>query len=298
MTTMEAKILFSLGALFASSVCNSTPIFLDTPTAQIAVASPQDAFSENTSLGKDTLEAFKNKKFTYYYSDSTGRQRVGFKMAFGGMSDTPITKAVTPILEAKGIRLVESTFDVNLGDPTNIPVNQAPDFIQGQAQLFRLSVEKQGNPDDLVTKASNRRLLGNVAALASVFVGMDKLGPAFGSQMTIGSGFSESILTAVSKNRSAVVATDLTEVAIDFKTATAVQVRKIQSGGGKFGQVLIAYKVPLTPEVENAALVEAIVALAGADRTHEQIVQARQADFDNKKLIWQKCVQEGRCTAQ
>jgi len=295
---METKILLSSGALLAASICNAAPIFLDTPTAQIAVVSPQDGFFENSSLGKDTLDAFKSKKFTYYYLDSTGRQKLGFKMAFGGMSDTPITKAVTPILEAKGIRLVESTFDIDLGAPTNIPIDQAPDFIKGQAQLFRLSVEKQGNPDELVAKASNRRLLGNIAALASVFVGMDKLGPAFGSQMTIGSGFSESILTAVSKNRAAAVATDFTQVPIDFTTATAVQARKIQSGGGKFGQLLIAYKVPLTPEVENAAMVEAIVALAGADRTPEQIVQARQADFDKKKLIWQACVQEGRCPAQ
>lgn len=279
-------------------MCTATTIFLDSPTAQILVANPDDSFYENQSMGKDTLDSFAKKKFSYYYTDNSGNSKVGHKMLFGGMNDSPIVNAVTKILELKGINLITSTFSVNLGAPINIQPEQLPDFIKGQAQLFRLSVEKQGNPDDLVTKASNRRLLGNVAALASVFVGMDKLGPAFGSQMTIGSGFSESILTAVSKNRSAVVATDLTEVAIDFKTATAVQVRKIQSGGGKFGQVLIAYKVPLTTEVENAALVEAIVALAGADRTPEQVVQARQADFDNKKLIWQKCVQEGRCTTQ
>ena len=54
----------------------------------------------------------------------------------------------------------------------------------------------------------------------------------------------------------------------------------------------------MTPEVENAAMVEAIVSLAGVNRTPEDIIQARQADFDHKKQIWQTCVQEGRCPAQ
>ena len=294
---MKNKLIICLSAVLSASIASATPILLDSAIAQIIIANPQDTFFEDSALGKDSLEAFRNKKFTYYY-DLNGRQKIGFKMIFGGMSDTPITKSVTPILESKGIRLVESTYAVDLGPAINIPLDQVPDFIKGQAQLFRLSVEKQGNPDELVTKASSRRLLGNIAALASVFVGMDKLGPVFGSQMTIGSGFSESIYAAVSKNRAAAIATDFTQVPIDFKLATAVQARKIQSGGGKFGQVLIAYKVPLTPEVENAAMVEAIVALSGADRTPEQIVQARQDDFDQKKQIWQTCVQEGRCTAQ
>ena len=294
---MKTKIIFCVTSLFMSSICMAAPSFIDTPTAQIIVANPNDGFYEDVSFGKNTLEAFSKKKFAYYYTDKSDKSRSGHKMLFGGMNDTPIINAVTPILEGKGISLVTSTYSANLGPPMTIKPEQAADFIKGQAQLYRLSVEAQGDPDELVAKASSRRLLGNLAALASVFVGMDKLGPAFGSQMTIGSGFSESIMAAVSKNRAAAVAADLTQVAIDFSETTTIHVRKVQSGGAKFGQVLIAYKVPLTPEVENAAMVEAIVALAGADRTPEQIIQARQADFDKRKQIWQTCVQEGRCTA-
>jgi hypothetical protein len=150
---------------------------------------------------------------------------------------------------------------------------------------------------ELVAKATKRRFLGNVGALGLMLVGMNKLGATTGSQLTMGSGFSDSIYAAVSKNRAAAIPADLTQVAVDFSTATVVQARTVKSDGGNIGQVLIAYKVPLTPEVENAAMVEAIVALAGADRTPEQIVQARQADFDKRKQIWQTCVQEGRCTA-
>lgn len=295
---MNAKYIISLSSVFVASICTATPIFLDTPIAQILIADPEESFYENASFGKDSLESFMKKKFSYEYIDSDGKSRTGYKLLFGGLHDTPIVNAVKPILEAKGMQLVTSNHIAYLGAPINIPSEQASDFIQGQAQLYRLSVETQGNPDELVSKATKRRFLGNAAALGLMLVGMNKLGPTTGSQMTMGSGLSESVFAAVSKNRTAAVATDLTQVGIDFSKATAIQARTINSGGGNTGQVLIAYKVPLTPEVENASMVEAIVALAGADRTHEQIVQARQADFDNKKLIWQKCVQEGRCTAQ
>ena len=294
---MKSKILFSLAALFASSICIAAPIFLDTPTAQIVVANPDEGFYEDVSFGKDILESFGKKKFAYDYIDRSGKSQTGYKLLFGGMDDTPIVNAVTPILEKKGLRLTNSAHIAHLLSAVSIPPEQVADFIQGQARLYRLSVEMQGNPDELVSKATKRRFLGNAAALGLMLVGMNNLGAAAGSQLTMGSGLSDSVYAAVSKNRAAAIAADLTQVGVDFSTATAVQARTVKSDGGNIGQVLIAYKVPLTPEVENAAMVEAIVALAGADRTPEQIIQARQADFDKRKQIWQTCVQEGRCTA-
>lgn len=296
--TVKAKNIITLSSIFVASICNADPKFLDTSIAQILIADPEESFYENVSFGKDSLESFMKKKFSYEYIDSDGKSRTGYKLLFGGLHDTPIVNAVKPILEAKGMQLVTSNHIAYLGAPISIPSEQASDFIQGQAQFYRLSVETQGNPDELVSKATKRRFLGTAAALGLMLVGMNKLGPTTGSQITMGSGLSDSVYAALSKNRTAAIATDFTQVGIDFSTATAIQARTIKSGGGNTGQVLIAYKVPLTPEVENAALVEVIVALAGADRTPEQVVQARQADFDNKKLIWQKCVQEGRCTTQ
>lgn len=294
---MKSKTLFCLTTLLASSISIAAPLFLDTPTAQILVVDPEDRFYEDTSFGKDILDSFVKKKFAYDYVDSSGKSQTGHKLLFGGMADTPIINAVTPILEKKGLRLTNSAHTAHLRAAVSIPPEQVADFIQGQAQLYRLSVEMQGNPDELVSKATKRRFLGNVGALGLMLVGMNTLGATAGSQLTMGSGLSDSIYAAVSKNRAAAIASDLTQLNIDFSTATAVQARTVKSDGGNIGQVLIAYKVPLSPEVENAAMVEAIVALAGADRTPEQIIQARQADFDQRKQIWQACVQQGRCAA-
>ena len=295
---MKMQYLFSIGAFLGSTICQATPLLLDTPTAQIVISNPEDSFYENVSTGKDVLEDFTKKNFSYSYVDSSGHRQVGYKMLIGGISETPITNVLTPSLQKYGISLVTSNFGFSIQAPILIPPSEVNDFIKGQTQIFKLSVEHQGNPEDLVSKATKQRFLGNVAAVGLMLVGMNKLGPTTGSQLTMGSGLSDSVYSAVSKNKAALVASDFTNIDIDFANASFIQARKIQSVGGKYGQLLIAYKVPMTPEVENAAMVEAIVSLAGVNRTPEDIIQARQADFDHKKQIWQTCVQEGRCPAQ
>lgn len=281
-------ISLTLGCM-ASAIAQ--PTILETDNARIFVIKPLDMWSGDKSALESSLEAHKEKTAWYYLKLNDQKWLSGNPNLTQSASDHPITNAVKVQLTSSGFTLPRSSrnsFTVEMS--TAVPADKVNDLLEFQSKAFKAAVLASGNPDELQGKTSRNKFFGSILALGSAALAADKLGATVGASTTIGSGISEGIYNLASQYKGGIVPLQTNPVSTDeFKE---FELRKVTTAApDRTGQIMIAYRVPKTPAIEEAAMIKALVELTGASTTQEQIELARKRDLDARKSIWQECVE-------
>lgn len=295
---MRKNFRFVLGIAAAaltvgSSFARAQPVVLDTDTARIIVVRPIDLWSGDTSLQEETLESNRERRVSYDVVIDGYHYR-GSPLVLQGISDSPVTLAVEAELKAKEMRLVRaSPYLFHILDHVTITPAKYADFAKAQAAYYQSFVIRQGDPRTLPDSTRVRKFFGNMLTLGSLLIPSPVLGAGTGAQVMLNSGLAEAIGSIPGPARAALTPATLPDLEAD--SYTSIDVRRIEFKPDAPGQILIAYKSAKTPEIEQEALIKAIVAATGADTTPEAIQTARNDDLQQRLTLWDACVAEGKC---
>lgn len=265
-------------------------VTIETESARIIVVRPLDMWSGDKSALESSLESHKDKTAWYFLKLNDRKWLSGNPNLTQSASNHALTNEVAKQLKDTGFSLPRSSrnsFTIEM--PVSVPAEKINDLLDFQSKAFKANVLALGNPEDLQGKTSRNKFFGGILALGTAVVAADKLGAVVGSSVTIGSGISEGIYNLASQYKGGVVPLQSEKISIEeFKE---FELRKVPTvAPDRTGQILIAYRVAKTPEIEEAALIKAVVELTGATSTQEQIEQARKRDFESRKSIWQECI--------
>jgi hypothetical protein len=280
-----ASILFAF-----SSFAMAEPITIETDHARIIVVKPLDMWSGDKSALETSLESHKEKTAWYFLKLNDRKWLSGNPNLTQSASNHPLTNEVAKQLKDAGFSLPRSSrnsFTIEM--PIVVPAENINDLLDFQSKAFKANVLALGNPDELQSKTSRNKFFGGILALGTTVVAADKLGAVIGASTTIGSGISEGIYNLASQYKGGIV--PIQSDRINTEEFKEFELRKVPTAApDRTGQILIAYRVAKTPEIEEAALVKAIVELTGANASQEQIELARIRDLETRKSIWQNCV--------
>jgi hypothetical protein len=285
------KLITTLSmALTCAASAYAQPVTIDTESARIIVVRPIDMWSGDKSALESSLESHKDKTAWYLLKLNDRKWLSGNPNLTQSASNHALTNEVAKQLKDTGFSLPRSSrnsFTIEM--PVSVPAENINDLLDFQSRGFKANVLALGNPDDLQGKTSRNKFFGGILALGTAVVAADKLGAVVGSSVTIGSGISEGIYNLASQYKGGIVPLQSEKISIEeFKE---FELRKVPTAApDRTGQILIAYRVAKTPEIEEAALIKAVVELTGATSTQEQIEQARKRDFESRKSIWQECI--------
>ena len=181
-----------------------------------------------------------------------------------------------------------------MGIPVGLDPKEFSSFAKNQHELYKQVVIADGNPATLHSKVSRRKFFSGVISLATVAVAGEKFG-SLGANTVLNTGIAGDVYQLSASSRAALI--PITSLpTFDASSYKYIDVRKvIQGNNERLGQVIIAYKNDKTEDVENTALIKAIVSLTGADTTVEAIQQARDEDLTQRQAIWDACVSDGKC---
>lgn len=287
-------IPFVLSSLLAAAVCFAQPVHLETEAAHIIVTRPIDTWAGNRTTAEYTLAGLKEKKVAFYYYDAAGNKILGSGGLFKQPPQTPVVVGVQGGLTSKGFtNNGPSGMVFTVEKAVMIAPEKMPDFGKLQNELYNEYVVSQGDPATLADRIMAKKFVNVGITLALFNVGMDRLGAVSGSQFVFSTGIADDIAKLTLHDRMALAAVPSPE--FDYAQFKAVEVRKVTFGSDRVGQIIIAYKNDKTPEAADAALAMAIVTASGADTTPDQVVAARQQDFDNRVRVWGLCQSRGAC---
>ena len=281
----------------------ATPVELDTPDAHIIVMRALDSWSGDNGASEDSINGVTKHKTGYMLSQPNGQKNIvtSIPMLFGfnGFTENhPIFKGVLAELKQHNFKLTQSppvNFDV--GVAITLEPAKLADFIKYQGELYKNFVISEGNPETLPSRISTRKFFGGVLSLATVVVAGDKYGN-LGTNAALNSSLPGDVYQLSASSRAALTPLDLSSLRFDASSYKSIDVRRViqgRNGSVGHGQIIIAYKNAKTDDIENAALIKAIVSLTGADTTVEAIQHARDEDFAKRQAIWNACVADGKC---
>jgi hypothetical protein len=269
------------------------PVELDTPSAHIIVVRPIDNWSGDTSAQSDTLAALNDHKVSYDVVLDGTRYR-GSPLVLQGVSDNPVTLGVEAELKAHDIELVRrSAYLFHVLDATPLTPMDYPSLAKAQLDYRQLFVLREGDPNTLPSRMRTRDIAGDLLSIGALFIPGHALGTGIGANVMMNSGFAEDIGNIPRAARAAMIPAALP--ALDTTAYRQIDVRRVDFRPDAPGEIIIAYKTTKTPEVEQAALVKAIVTLTGADTSPDAVSAAREADFKERVSMWDACVASGNC---
>jgi hypothetical protein len=295
MTTTKLRaamaVLATLAALPLSS--HAAPVELDTDAAHIIVVRPVDLWAGDASVQKDSLEAIRDHEVSYDLLMNGERYR-GSPLVLQGVSDNPVTLGVQAALAAQNTQLVrKSDYLFHVLDATPLTPDDYQAFAKAQLDYRELFVEREGDPQTLQGRLRVHKFFGNLLSVGSLFIPVPGLSAGQGAEVMMSSGIAEDIGNIPGPARAALIPAALP--AIDASAYKEIDVRRVDFTPEAPGEIIIAYKADKTPEAEQAALIKAIVTIAGADTTPEAVEAARKADFENRVSMWDACVANGKC---
>lgn len=299
---MKTALLVSLSLLCLTAL--SAPVEFDTDAVHVVVIRPMDSWSGDASNAEARLEALIEKKTYYGFSvddQNTGKRThvQGGAAAFGSVSKHPLAQASRELLLKEGFSPSQDTkigFDIEF--PVAIDPEQWAAFTAIQSDNFKNAVVAQGDPSTLQSRTRSRKFLGGLFALATMAVGVDKLGAATGMNATLGSGISNDAYRIAVEAGRAISPVRLPEM--DLSKYKSIDVRRVTDYVRPSGQLIFAYKGDKTPEAELDALLKSITVLAGAGANPESVEKSRAEDYSARMAIWNACVAESRpeCKSQ
>lgn len=279
-------------ACFATLV-HAQPVEIDTDSAHIVVVRPIDLWSGDTSAQEATLQSVTERRVSYDVVVEGTRYR-GSPLVLQGVSDHPVTRGVEAELKALNTRLVrQDAYNFHVTDSTALTPADYPRLAQLQATYYQRFVLRQGDPRTLPGNVRARNLLGNALSVGALLLPAGALGVSTGVQVMANSGLAEGLGNLPRQAIAVMAPAQLPP--LDPAAYQAIDVRRINFNRDTTGQILIAYKVAKTPDIERAALIRAIVAATGADTSAGAVTQAREADYRQRLALWDTCVAEGKC---
>lgn len=291
---LYSKSLLLCTLLLSSTFASAQVVQKETNDAFIMVARPIDMWSPDESFANRTLDELKGKEITFSYFEPGGKRIGVYNRVLQGPESAPVGNAAISKLTQDGFKIGSSTTRsrVNIFQPDTINPLDFPEFVAAQNAIYAQSVIAAGNPNNLQSKESVKKVLGGLVSLATFAIVGDKLGYANANSTVIGNGVAFDLGDSVQKFGRIAVPCPLPTA--DISSYKQAEVRRVQNGK-TFGIVVIAYKEAKTLETERAALAEAIYTLTGADTTVDNVISARAEDFANRQKIWSECVSKGEC---
>lgn len=295
---MNTKIIIaSLITVFFSSTTIAAPVEFDTPDAHVIVLRSIDSWSGNTSISENMLDGVKEKEGAFQIKVGEKKYLSAWPTFFQGIDKDPLIQNAAAALKEKGFKLANSNkFRFFVDMPRTITPKEFPLFAQKQRTYYNYSVVLQGNPGTLPDRISNRKFLGGVIALATIGIGADKFGLSGGGAV-LGSGIADSAYELGANLKASLSPVYLPD--FDASKYKSIDVRRVEEGARespvRVGQVIIAYKNDKTEEAEKSALVKAIISLAGADTTVDEVKKSWEEDRARRQAIWDECVALDKC---
>ena len=281
-------VFIAIGVLTSASIF-AAPVTIDTEDARIIVTRPLDLWSGDISNADDILDVYKSKKVSYFITQKDGNVLWGNPTVFQGVPDHPITKGVEKKLNEFNFKLANSVRHLfHIEKPIPINTDEFPALMRVQQSLFKRMVVGQGDPETLPSRVKGKKFLGGLLSLGFMAASANTLGLEAGTNFAVGSDIPGDLYRLAAQYRDGIAPIILAD--IDLDGYLDIEIRKVSSNQpDRVGQVIIAYKNGKTPEAEQAALIQAIVTLAGADTTPEAVEQARAEDLAQRKAILADC---------
>ncbi len=286
------KLALVLLASTAFQAAHAAPAVIDTPEATIYVSRPADQWSPNRDQMRSYIKGLDAKKsFVVGFFDDG--KRVDIRSAEDGW-----LKELANAMETKGWDTTGRPFNPLYVKPiVRTTPEDAQRYLTTQKELYKSSVYRTGDPEQLQTSSDAKSIIGGILSVATAVVGIKTMGMTTGSNAIIGSG----IAGDVSKLPSALSSAISLCWPVDpvFKGVSAVDVVKITDQTGVIqGQILIAYKQVPAESTTTKAIVTGMLSAMGTDTTIQDVEKSRLEDFNRRQTIWNECVSSGKCTIE
>jgi hypothetical protein len=279
-------------AMFTALATAAAPIEFDTASAHVMVVRPVDRWSGDTTALEVSLDAVKKRQTSYTMIDLEGKHLRGSPLPLQGISDDPVVHAAKTALEARGFELIRrQTYFFSVLQPVSIPSEQMASVAQAQTAAYRRIAELEGDPDTLQDRVARHRFVGNVVALSALGVGVHKLGLGLGSEFVL-----DGMVGDIQKVAGRVFGAFVPVLTSFEGSYQQIDLRRVEYRNDMIGQIVIGYRTPKTPEAEIEALSRAIVSIAGADTTPEDIERSRAAELEVRRGIWRDCLAANHCS--
>jgi hypothetical protein len=280
-------------AMFTALGAAAAPIEFDTESAHVVVVRPVDRWSGDTTALEVSLDAVKNRQTSYMMVNAEGKYLRGSPLPLQGISDDPVVHAAKAALETRSFELIRrQRYFFHVLQPVSLSPDELLSFAQAQTAAYRRVGELEGDPDTLQARVAGHRFIGNVVALATLGIGVHKLGVGLGSELILDHGVVGGIQQLSGRVFGAFVPVPTKSLEGSYQQ---IDVRRVDYRNDMIGQIVIAYRTPKTPEAEIEALSRAIVSIAGADTTPEDIERSRMAELEVRRGIWRDCLAANRC---
>jgi hypothetical protein len=289
-------VILAAAALAAPAI-HAAPVEYDAPEYHLIVCRPFDSWSGDTSVMAGERETIADRRGRISYRDveSGGHTRGAGITLLNGPTDDAVTTEVVSQFKQRGVSVSgRGSYHWTMGLPTELEPGAYDHLKQAQSLLYDALIRRQGDPDAIAGSMKARHVLGSVLAVAAIGVSMDKFGGIGGS--VVATTFAGDIAQLPVGVRQSFAPFDLPD--LDTHAFTKIEVYPVKvNEGGSPGQVIVAYKGAASPTARQAALVQAIVSVAGADTTPEAIDQARTADLKRRRETWASCATADACPA-
>jgi len=303
MKMLQFKAIYrSLGFALLLSTCFqqtslADPVILDTPNAHIVVVRPIDSWSADDAYDQVSLDLLQQKRVGYSYFTPEGKYYNGSPGLFMDRKDLsePLSRAVDDMLVAKQVDYVKEVDKfLCFQRAFTIPHEKVADFLNLQQKLYEKSITIGGDPAVARDHMKAKKVLGGIMAIGMVALGMNHFGALPGANIMLNNQLPPEMFQLVKDFGRAMVPVPLPPM--DLSGYKTVDVRVITTGGrDRVGEVIIAYKVDKTAEIERDAFATAIVNSFGLDTPIDQIVKNREADYARRVEVWNACVAAGQC---
>ncbi len=297
---MNTRAIVASVMALLSSVAFAGPDVIHTPDADIVVIRPVDVWSGDGSSMEKSLNSVINHYYRFDYANNNnehfgaGNHSAFFGSLFGSQNPDPTIVSANDTLKAAGFTPNTDGYLFFVQKAVTIQPDELPNLIKVQDYLYKNMVIANGDPASFESRLRWHKIGGNLLALATIGLSAGKLGADTGTKFALDSGLSNDMYQLGSTMKTAVVPLPV-DTNFDPKQYTSVDVRKVVFLPDTVGQIIIAYKVNKTDQVESEALGTAIAATAGFDTTPDDIIKARQADQAARQAIWNECVASGKC---
>jgi hypothetical protein len=281
--------IFCLTASLLSALAQAEPVIIETDEATIIVARPLDLWSGDKSALEDSLEAHQEKTIWYQVEFPNNRMIFGNPLLLQAATDHPIVHEVSKRITADGFTLPRNSRNsFTIRPAVIVPSENIVDLLKLQKLAYERTTLANGDPEKYQSKTSRKKFFGNVLALGATVFAAGKMGAALGTQATLGSGLTDDIYRLATQYKGGLVPINMGTT--DPSKYTSFELRRVTTYAPDLtGQIFIAYKNQKTEAIENAAMVEAIVAMSGSKTSKAQIEAARTEDFKTRQSIWAEC---------
>lgn len=293
--------LHALAALCVATSSFAAPAEFEAPNFKVIVIRPFDQWAPDSVLDKNNrvLNKFAEKEYSYSFYTSAADYSTQ-------KSDDSLAKAISVESEKYGWKPNTSWAEklpnnrAQIKAPSTLSPKEAQQFFAIQEDYWSRGVLSQGDPATFTARLQEKRDGSGIVALATTMAGMivgGRLGGVSGIntgfQATLGSGFAGSV-----ENMANSISASLAYVQppkTDLSSYNSVDIRAIKLNSDRSGQIIIAYKVNKTADLEISALKVALPMALSMDETIDQIELARKADFSARQSLWSSCVAKGEC---